>query len=187
MSQFLPGSMHKILPAGEFGAAKVVHDRPDALTKLRAAMHGQPLDCEVYTRLIVGGTLWMTDADYEWRTNLEPVRNMTGDVLIAGLGIGFVLAPLRNRERITSVTVIEKNADVIALVEPTFPFARVIHADIYEWEPPKKSFDCIYFDIWENVPNRDDWEDMKTLKKRYRPALRKGGWIGAWCEDRAKQ
>lgn len=186
LSKFSPASMHAVIPAGEYGSAKVLHDSPDALTRMRAAMCGQPLGCEVYTRLIVNNTLWMTDAEFEWRSNLEAVNRMTGDILIAGLGIGFVIHPILGRPNVSSITVIEKNADVIALIAPRFPTVNVIHADAREWRPTRRSYDCVYLDIWPDVPSSDQREDIKALKKKYRPGLRKGGWVKAWCEDRAR-
>jgi hypothetical protein len=184
---FLPGSMHRYVPAKKYGTAKIVHDTPGKLERLRGAMHGQPLDCDVYTRLIVGNVLWMTDTEFEWRSNLEAVSRLSGDVLIAGLGIGFILRPILKRADVKSVTVIERSADVIALVAPHYPTVKVIQVDARDWEPPKRAYDAIYLDIWHNVPNSDDREDIKSLKRRYRSALRKGGWIAAWCEDYAKR
>lgn len=184
---FEPASMHRVVPAGEYGLAKILHDQPDAFQKLRAAMKGQAIGDGIYTRLVVDGSLWMTDTEFEWRTNLEAVSNLHGDVLIAGLGIGFIVQPLLKRSDVTSVTVIEKSADVIALVAPHLQGATVIEADIHTWEPPRKSFDSIYFDIWANIPNEDNREEIKGLKRRYRTALRPGGWMAAWCEDRASR
>lgn len=180
-----PGSFHKLIPAGEHGTAKIVHHTPDRFTRLRARFEGQPLDCQTYTRLFIGDTLWMTDAEFEWRTQLQAVKRMTGDVLIAGLGIGFILRPIL-QDGIASVTVLEKNADVIALVAPHFPTVKIIEADARSWIPPRRAFDAIYFDIWADIPNADDRDDIKALKRKYRPALRKGGWIGAWCEGYAR-
>ena len=77
---FLPGSMHAHLPAGKHGAAEIRHDKPGQIERIRAAMNGQPVDCDIYTRLIVGNALWMTDTEFEWRSNLEAVSRMTGDV-----------------------------------------------------------------------------------------------------------
>ena len=184
---FKAGTMHKFLPPKKIGSAEIIHDSPSPIDKIRGAMRGMPLDCDVYTRLIVNGRLWMTDAEYEWRTNIMAVSKMTGDILIAGLGIGFIIKPMLCKNGVTSITVIENNHDVVALVGPRFPTVNIIEADARQWIPPKKAFDCIYFDIWADVPNSDDWEDIKQLKRRYRPSLKQGGWISAWCEWEAKR
>ena len=127
----------------------------------------------------------MTDAEFEWRTNLAAIRAMRGDVLIAGLGLGFMILPTLEKREVSAVTVIENNADVIKLIAPqiTTEKLQVIHADARTFEPQKRSYDCVYLDIWANVPNYDDWKDIKKLKRKYRKALRPKGWIAAWCED----
>jgi spermidine synthase len=189
VTHFRAGSMHRILPAGEYGAARILIDSPDPFSRFCSARDGQPLDCEKYTRLMVNGALWMTDTEFEWRTNLAPLQRMTGDVLMAGLGIGFVAVPAMAKKEVNSITVIEKHRDVIALVSPHLdnPKLKIIEADAYTWEPPRKSYDCIYFDIWAAVPNSDNLEEIMNLKKRYRPALRRGGWMAAWCESFARR
>lgn len=186
MTRFSPGSMSVVLPSGKHGAAEVLHDTPSPMQRLRAGINGMSLDCDTYTRLLIDGRLWMTDAEFEYRSNIGVVVEARGDVLIAGLGIGFILPPILARKEVSSVTVLERSADVIALVSPHFPKVKVIHADAHQWEPPKRSFDLIYFDIWADVPNSDNLKEIKALKLRYRSALRKGGRTAAWCEDHAR-
>lgn len=183
------GTLHTRIPEGEQGAARVVHDRPDSLTRLRAQMSGIPLYAEKYTRLFIDGQLWMTDAEFEWRSNLGFVVNAYGDVLIAGLGIGLILQPLIDSPKVDSITVIERSADVIALIAPHYPSPKltVIEADAYTWTPPKQAYNIIYFDIWADVPDSDNREQITTLKKQYRAALKKGGRSFAWCEERTRR
>lgn len=88
------GTLHQRIPATALGSVKVVHDTPDELTRLRAQMNGQPLTAEKYTRLFIDGQLWMTDAEFECWTNADFVRAASGDVLIAGLGLGLTLPPV---------------------------------------------------------------------------------------------
>lgn len=183
------GTLHKRIPMASFGAAQVVHDSPDFMTKLRAARDGQPLNADTYTRLIVDGTLWMTDAEFECWTNLEFVRTAKGDVLIAGLGLGLIVEPLLKNKQVESVTVLERSPDVIALIGPVYNHMKlsVIEADAHTWQVPKKAYDIIYLDIWADVPNSDNKEEIAALKKRYRPALKKGGTVSAWCESYAQR
>lgn len=183
------GTLHKRIPEGEHGAARVVHDTPDDFTRLRARISGMPLYAEKYTRLFIGDQLWMTDAEFEWRSNLGFIVNAYGDVLIAGLGIGLILQPLIDAPDVLSITVIERSADVIALIGPHYqtPKLTIIEADAYMWTPPKKAYNVIYFDIWPDVPNSDNREEISGLKKRYRAALKKGGRSYAWCEERARR
>lgn len=166
------------VPPGVIGKAKLVHDEPDELTRLRAAMHGQPLDSKKYARLFVGNRLVMTDADFEKRTNGEVVWRAKGDALIAGLGIGLILDPLL--KKCTSVRVIEKEADVIALIGPHFPKAQIVHADIFDYTPQRGSkFDTIYFDIWPDICS-DDLTEATKLHRKFKNYLRPGGWMRSW-------
>lgn len=185
----IPGTLHTLIPAGQVGAAEIVHDAPNALTRLRAARDGQPLHAERYTRLLIDGTLWMTDAEFECRTNRRVIEWAVGDVLIAGLGIGLILRPLLDSVEVKSVTVLERSADVIALVGPRYahPKLTIIEADVYTWTPPKRAYNLIYFDVWANVPNEDNKEEITGLKKRYRSALRRHGKTLAWCEEHTRR
>jgi len=182
------GTLHHRIPATRIGAAEVIHDSPDPLTRLRAARDGQPLRAQTYTRLFVDNELWMTDAEFECYTNAEFLSRARGDVLIAGLGLGLILGPLLESKSIISVTVIERSRDVISLIGPIYagPKLTIVEADAGTWKAPKKAFDLVYLDIWANVPNGDNAKEISTLKKRYRPALKTGGRTMAWCEDLRK-
>lgn len=179
------GTLHTRIPEGEYGAARVVHDSPDMLTRLRAARDGQPLNANVYTRLFVNGRLWMTDAEFECITNSRVIDWAEGDVLIAGLGLGLILQPLIDSPKINSITVLEQSADVIALIGPRYkhPKLTIIETDAHAWMPPKHAYNLVYFDIWPDVPNSDNREQVTALKKRYRTALKRGGKTLAWCEE----
>jgi spermidine synthase len=166
------------IPPGTIGVAKLIHDSPDPLTRMRAARDGQPLNREKYARLIIRGKLYMTDAEFERWTNVDFVQAAKGDVLIAGLGIGLILDPIIPKS--TSVTVIEREPDVIKLVSPHFPSVKVVEADIEKWEPPKGTkYDTIYFDIWPDICE-GDLMIAKRLHSKFRKYLRKGGWMRSW-------
>lgn len=183
------GTLHTRIPEGEHGAARVVHDTPDEFTRLRAQFSGMPLYAEKYTRLLIGNTLWMTDAEFECHSNAGFVVSAHGEVLIAGLGLGLILQPLIDSPKVDSITVVERSADVIALISPYYPSPKlaIVEADVHLWTPPKKAFDVIYFDIWPDVPNSDNREEITTLKKRYRAGLKKAGRSFAWCEERTRR
>jgi spermidine synthase len=179
------GTLHQRIPAGEHGAAKIVHDTPDDFTRMRAMFDRQPLTAEKYTRLFVDGELWMTDAEFECQTNTGVISRASGDVLIAGLGLGLILNAILDKPSVRSVTVLERSLDVIALVGPHYqqPKLTIVEADVFTWQPSKKAYDFIYFDIWANVPNEDNKTEITTLKRRYRSALKQGGRTAVWCEN----
>ena len=172
------------IPAGKHGVAEVIHDTPDPFERLRGALHGQPLNRETYVRLLVRNQIMMTDAEFERRTNAWPLLKAKGDALIAGLGLGLILDPLI--ERCKTVTVIEKEPDVIALVAHAFPNVKIIKGDILRWQPRKKKFDFIYFDIWGEFSS-DDLKIANRLEGRYKPSLRRGGYMQSWVRIALEQ
>lgn len=183
------GTLHEVIPQGEHGAAKIVHDTPSDFERFMARRNGMPLYRDKYTRLIVDGRLWMTDAEFECWTNQGVVNRAYGDVMIAGLGLGLIVGPMLAMDSVTSITVLERSPDVIALVGPRYqnPRLTIVEADVYQWEPPKKAYNFIYFDIWPDVPNSDNREEIQTLKKRYRSSLKAGGRTAAWCEEKTRR
>jgi len=156
---------------------------------MRAARDGQPLTAKTYTRLFIDGRLWMTDAEFEIYTNQDFVNRAFGHVLIAGLGLGLIIEPLLKQSDVASVTVLERSADVIALIGPLYdnPKLTIVEADVHTWEPPAKKYHFVYFDIWPDVPNSDQAAEIAALKKRYRKSLAVGGRTSAWCERNTRE
>lgn len=132
-----------------------------------------------YAQLFVDGALMMSDTPQEWASCLNAYRGATGDVLIAGLGIGMVLAPLLVHSRVTSVTVVELDQRVIDVVAPFVvdPHKRllIVCDDARTWSPAAhrvpQRFDSIWLDIWPTVDRRNA-RDMRMLRKRYTKLLR---------------
>jgi len=156
---------------------------------LRCMVHGNwqdRVDPGKYTRLRRGGTIVMTDTPMELRSNRPAARCANGDVLIAGLGLGLLLDWIVDKPDVGSVTVIEKERDVIDMVAPAFPGVTVIHGDIHDAKkllPKGKRFDFAWLDIWDNVPNGDDWEEIKKLR---RSLCRRCTQTLAWREESAR-
>lgn len=167
------------VPEGACGAAKIVHDTPSGLDRIRGSMDGQPLTREKYARLLINGHAIMTDAEFERGTNTV-IFEAKGDALVAGLGIGLILDPLL--AQCDSVTVVERSPDVIGLVGPHFPKCRIVQGDIHEWEPDKGAkYDFIYFDIWGDF-NADMVNEADQLEAKFRKRLRKGGLMRSWVK-----
>lgn len=148
-----------------------------------------------YIKLIVNGELMMSNTPMEKRTSRGFVANAEGDVLICGLGIGLVIMPLLESEKVKSITVVEKYQDVIDCVLPQIKSydkqnkLKVICADCFEYNT-KERFDTIFIDIWASI-NRDIYEEeMKPLKKKYKRFLRaerrKMSNVFVWAEYNAR-
>lgn len=178
--------MATIVPEAELGNVKIDHSTPTQLDAMLEGMHGRTLDPrKVHTRLFIDDFLVMSDGDHERRTNLDAVYHATGNVLIAGLGLGYILHPILAKPNVASVTVVEINPHVIALIQPTLPAEKltVIEADIYAWRPSKGTkFDTIYFDIWPEV-STDALVEMAQLHMAFKFYKAKGGWMNSWERD----
>lgn len=137
----------------------------------------------------------MSNTPMEFETNSYFIENAHGDILIAGLGIGLIVLPIQDRENVKSITIIEKNQEVIDLVASQLPLnnkIKIINADILKWEPKtSEKYDVIYIDIWNNVNATIYREEMKPLKTKFRKYLRSkkenpDSFIKCWAEYEAQ-
>lgn len=94
----------------------------------------------------------MQDSHREFDEHIWMLDRMKGDVLIGGLGIGMINIPLLESDEVTSVTIIEKNQDVIDLVwDHCAKDGRftLVHDDVNTWNIPEgNSWDVAWFDTW---------------------------------------
>lgn len=143
--------------------------------------------------LLKGPSVLMSNTPMEQRTNREFIDKANGDVLIGGLGIGLIILPIQDKENVKSITIIEKNKEVIELVSEQLPLnnkVNIIHSDIFNFMPDKK-YDTIYLDIWPYV-NSDIYEnEMMPLKNKYSKYLvsknkNPDRFIKCWAESEAK-
>lgn len=195
------GAMSKIIPAGTKGNWRVDHFTMTKaevdFAKMRGSFHpggyAEVYDLEPgnYCRLVWANMdTIMSDTPMELRTQASPVRSATGDCLIGGLGLGIFILQLQDKPEVKSILVVEKEQDVIDLVQPHLPLTSkvtIIKGDIFDKAiiDRTRRFDFIYFDIWANICGDNAYE-VGRLKRRWRSALRKenpSAWIGAWREE----
>ena len=166
MSQMFP-KMYEILKPCKCGSVEVdIMNFTKENIPLRALMSG--ISEGKFARLLVNGHVMMSETPMEHRTNREFVWEAHGDVLVGGLGLGMILLAVQDKEKVRSITVIEKNQDVIDAVYHQLPLNQkvtLIQDDVFTWKPDRK-YDCVYMDIWSYV-NEDVYEEMKTLKRKY--------------------
>lgn len=184
-------NLASLIPEGESGNVRVEHmeidKRASEFTHIRAMVNpgrDEYIPQGVYVRLYVGHETMMTDTPMEKHSNRDVVLIASGRVLIAGLGVGMILHPIADKERVEHITVIEKNPDVIKLVAPSLPKkVTVVEGDIFEWTPPKGTkFDTIYFDIWPHI-TLDNLPQMAKLHRRFGRFKAEGGWMESWKRD----
>jgi hypothetical protein len=130
----------------------------------------------------------------------------TGNVLLAGLGMGMYLHAASMKPDVKRIVVIERDPDVIALMKETADFERWIHRDkitIIEADAMGEGTgdkvaaafndecpDYLYADIWPVFPAPEAPAQTKKMVDLYRP--RKAGWwgqeveFGLWLDDRGR-
>lgn len=179
--------MTEVVPEGTCGQARVRHHQITELEAAMANMRGLRTESEKIAVLETERGTEMSDSYNERLTNFQLLDQARGAVLVAGLGLGMVLHPLRANPLVTSLTVLEVHPDVIALIQPTLPPGiDVIEADAFTWSPPAGvKFDTIYFDIWPHITG-DNYPDMKRLTTRARRWRQRGAWVGCWMKDEAR-
>lgn len=97
---------------------------------------------------------WMVDDPPHFWSMQNYAKNSSGRVLVAGLGLGLVTGELLNSVDVDSITVVEKNKDVIGLISPLLPKAidvqfRILNEDFYDFiNETNEEFDRLIIDLW---------------------------------------
>ena len=94
--------------------------------------------------------------------------NATGDVLVGGLGIGYIHQSLIDNPNVTSVTIIEIAQDVADLVwdDCAKDDSFTLHiADFETWTPPESAtYDTVWCDswLWDNSLTMAEYRTLMT-------------------------
>lgn len=141
-----------------------------------------------YTRLKRKGHILMSDTPLEARTNWHIIEETVGDVIIFGLGLGFILPPILDKPTVTSVTVVEISPEVIEMVAVHYehPKLTIIEGDAHNWMPKNgRRFDFVYYDIWGNICG-DLYNEMKKLTTQSRRFRKHSGVTRCWVKELVK-
>ncbi len=107
----------------------------------------------------VGGANWMEVIPHEINTMRHPIEMTKGRVLLYGLGLGYALFMIANKQEVESVKVIEKDPRLIegfkAKLLPLFPNKEKIaieQGDAIEYAKAHKNggYDFLFADIWRD-------------------------------------
>jgi len=160
-----------------------------SIENMRLAFQGRSCAPGTYTRLTIDGALWMSDTSAEKRDHWSPVsamRQLEGDVLIHGLGLGLVVAAAIRLGH--SVDVVEQDQRVIDAVGPSMEAlaaehgveCRIHHGDAYTYQFPKgQTWAVAWHDIWLDLCV-DNLDEMAKLHRRYG---RRVEWQGSWGRE----
>lgn len=157
-----------MLPEAQVGEYSITHtpvkpgDRQMVVGLREAFMTGLPQtdmivrEPTVVHKLVGPEGVWMSDIPAELvqmqRELASHVRG--GKVLIGGLGLGLVANMVAKKSSVKQVTVIERQPEVIKLVEPYLDAkVTVTEGDIFEYLNPvgKGYFDIALLDTWQGT------------------------------------
>ena len=133
------------------------------------------------------GREWMTVTPSELSTMTADIQSVSGRVAVFGLGLGYYAFMTARRAEVERVTVIERDAEVIALfrehILPAFENpgkVDIVQADAYEYAARMggEGYDFAYVDIWHDVL---DGVEMYLKMKRLE-ALSPGTRFLYWIE-----
>lgn len=103
------------------------------------------------TSLVIGRKTWMVDDPPHWWAMQDHASYYHGRVLVAGLGLGLFIHALTKNPKVTSVHVVERNRNVMKLVEPCLPALPFtyypINEDWNEYEPQFEP-DGVFYDLF---------------------------------------
>jgi hypothetical protein len=201
VSQKVPRSFESPLniPAGNSGKFTVEHEVFPAgkemnVVSMRSALFtGQrPMSVVLsapkrFHFLKESGNTWMSDVPEEQYSHQPVVDKLEGSVLIGGLGLGYIVKKLAMKDRVTSITVVEKSTHVITLVWKYLgvePKGKVVQMDLFEFlKKNKEKFDYAFYDIWAGDGETVLKEYVLPLRELTEPFVKSEKRIICWQED----
>ncbi len=113
-----------------------------------------------YPVVLEGGREWMLITPNEINTMRAPISSARGRVLTFGLGLGYYAFTVSRKPEVASVTVVERDRDVIALfsehILPQIPQSdkiEIVCADAFDYaerEMGHAAFDTVFCDLWHD-------------------------------------
>ena len=107
--------------------------------------------------LLINNTPVMSLTPLEIESQYLPIEYAYGDVLVLGLGLGYYIQKIKDKENVNEITVVEKNSDVIKFYNHFFKEdskIKIVNADAREIEDYRADF-C-FNDIYSVALSFDD-------------------------------
>lgn len=132
-----------------------------------------------FPAILENGVEWMTVTPNEIETMRAPIAAAHGNVLTLGLGLGYFAFCAAEKDGVSRVTVVERDADVIDLfskfILPQFPHKdkiKIVKADAFDYLKAltPDDFDYLFADLWH------DQSDGLPLYLRLRRMEKAKGW-----------
>ena len=110
-----------------------------------------------YLALTEKNNIWMSLNPNEIETMKPYIEKGKGNVLVLGLGMGYVSYMLSRKEDVRSVLIVERDKDIInlfkSLIWPNFAHKgkiKIIEGDAIEYVKKNNQFDYIFADLWHD-------------------------------------
>ena len=129
-----------------------------------------------YLALTEGNNVWMSLNPNEIETMKPYIAKAKGNVLVLGLGMGYVPYMVSLKEEVKSITIIEKDKEIIELFKkallPLFPNKdkiKIIEDDAIRYLNKKEAtYDYIFADLWHDP---EDGLSLFVQLKRINPNI----------------
>jgi hypothetical protein len=130
---------------------------------------------------------WMAIKPNEIETMKSTIDVIEGKVVTFGLGLGYFSYMASLKENVQSVTVVERNKEVIQLFEqyilPQFRYkekVKIISIDAFEFaekQMPNKNYDYAFVDLWHDVSDGLDLYLKIKKMEHFSPRTKFMYWI----------
>lgn len=116
---------------------------------------------------------WMAMTPCELESQEIGIAAAYGHTAVLGMGMGWAAANVALNPAVTQVSVVERDADVIALIDDLGIFAQlppaahekitVIEADALHWRP-ETPVDSLQADFWAKFVEPQKWDDVHRIQ-----------------------
>ena len=120
-----------------------------------------------------GAATWMSIVPMEVESQETGIAAAHGHTAVLGLGMGWAAANVALNPAVERVTVVERDADVIALIAalgildqlppPVRGKIAIVESDAFDWRPDAP-VDSLQADIWAKVVEPGKWDDVHRLQ-----------------------
>jgi len=133
--------------------------------------------------LWIDGDLWMWDIPEEVKYQRRIAEQASGNVLVAGYGLGLVQRFLTNNQWVNSITSVELIPEVIDRCREVYGeiYGEIVIDEFYNYEGNGR-FDCVVGDIWKEI-EEDYLGEYKKFKAKAQQLVKPDGKILAWGQD----
>lgn len=140
-------SKYQNLEPKEIGSAKLIYE--DIAGRLDGYLYKSIENIKKVPILTINGQTWMSLTPMEIQSHFIPILKAEGVVGVAGLGFGYYIQEILQKDEVESIDVYEINQDVIDMYIANFgehEKLNIIKADVLEMKG--KEYDFFYADIY---------------------------------------